>query len=334
MGDNTTLATIKMALVLLALCLGGFAQQKTPLDQGRGRMPQTAQEYLASFARGEDFTPPARGVFSQGVPDPEAVGLLGQHLATDTPRVREEIVHLLVAMARQTDPLTPNGADVIRDPHILNLLAGPGLSKRDLGREAAMDALRKLAMPSDLHRLGKTFTENLRKAPSEDAFLLVAKAKPEHAKSTVDDLAQTPQWRGNEAARIARAALGDAALESNFLTEASKAESHADGEALCRALGSLALIGTPKTLKAIAERLRTPLTTEVPHAFVRSVRLSVLEALLYNYPEEPVLYPNNIVIEANYEAAERFCEKVLGVAYKTSPPPFLTIRGYPIHVPF
>ena len=99
-------------------------------------------------------------------------------------------------------------------------------------------------------------------------------------------------------------------------------------------MGSLGLIGTPVTLKAVAERLRTPLTTEVPHAFERSDRLSALEALLYNYPNEPVLYPNNIVTEANYQDAERFCEKTFGVTYKTPPPPFMTIRGYPMPVPF
>lgn len=297
-------------------------------------MPQTVQEYLAAFQRGEDFAPPASGVFSKGAPDPVALDLLGQHLSTDTQEIREEIVHLLVAMARQTDPLTPKGADVIRDRQILDLLAGPGLLKHDSGRGAAMDALRKLTMPTDLHRMGDRLTENLRRAPSADAFLLVAKAKPDHARATVDALAGMPEWRNNEAAGIARAALGDAAIESKFLAEASKAEAEANGAALSHALGTLGLIGTPRTLKAVAERLRTPLTTGAPHASLRSVRLSVLDALLYNYPEEPVLYPNNIVTEANYGAAERFCEKAFGVTYKTPPPPFMTVRGYPMPVPF
>jgi hypothetical protein len=62
----------------------------------------------------------------------------------------------------------------------------------------------------------------------------------------------------------------------------------------------------------------------------KSVRLSTLEALLYNFPDQPVLYPNNIIDASAYTAAEQFCIATLGVTFTTPPPPFLTYRPFPI----
>jgi len=292
-------------------------------------MPTSAEEYIAAFRRGEDFTRPATGIIVDGQPDGAALQLLGQELAVADPSVREKIVGLLVDVGLRTDPLTPKGAEVLRHPQIIALLAVAGLSKPDLGREAAMDALRKLVIQSDLARFEDTFIKALVDAPTEEAFLLVAKAKPLKAKVLVDRLVQLPEWKEVEAAKIARAALGAKSVEDDYL---AAVEAATDGKALARALGPLALMGTPRSLKAIAERLRTPLTIHIPGAFEKSVRLNVLDALLYNFPDQPVLYPNNINTEADYTAAERFCTQTLGVTYKTPPPPFLTYRGYPIPV--
>lgn len=289
-------------------------------------MSTNAQDYIAAFQRGEDFTPPSIGVIVDGQPDRAAIQLLGKELAVTNPSVRENIVALLVDMGQRTDPLTPKGADVLRHPQIIALLAGAGLAKPDLGREAAMDALRKLVTRPDLARFEADLVNVLGDAPTEEAFLLVAKAKPQKAKVLVDRLSKLPEWKEVEAAKIARAALGDKDVEDEFLAAADAAT---DGKALAQALGSLALMGTPRSLKAIAERLRTPLTIHIPGAFEKAVRLNVLEALLYNFPDQPVLYPNNIIAEADYTAAERFCIKTLGVTYTDPPPPFLTYRGYP-----
>src|SRR6476661_1427772 len=89
---------------------------------------QSAQDYIAAFRRGEEFTPPAKGVFVNGQPDPAALKILGDELTTGQSSVREKLVHLLVDMGVQTDPLTPKGAEVLRHPQIIALLAGPGLA--------------------------------------------------------------------------------------------------------------------------------------------------------------------------------------------------------------
>jgi hypothetical protein len=293
-------------------------------------MHKSAQDYIAAFRRGEDIKRPLTGLIVGGQPDTEALQVLGQELAVADPQVREKIVELLVEMGLQTDPLTPKGAEVLRDRQIIAILAGPGLAKADLGRDAAMDALRKLVTQGDLARHEDVFVKTLIDAPSEEAFLLIAKAKPIKEKVFVERLARSPEWKDVEAAKIVRAALGAKDIEDKYLAEADGAK---DGKELAQALGPLALMGTPRSLKAIAERLRTPLTIEVPGAFEKSVRLNVLEALLYNFPDQPVLYPNNIITEEDYTAAERFCTNTLGVTYTSPPPPFMTYRGYPSFPP-
>lgn len=293
-------------------------------------MSKHAQEYLDAFARGQDFVPPAKGVFADGRPDDEALALLGKALEAGSPTVRENVVKLLVDMGRSTDPLTPEGADVLRHPRIIGLLAGTGLARPDLGREAAMDALRKLVSSRALAPFGEAFADTLGKAPSHEALLLVAKAKPAQARAVLERLNMLPRWRHEEACLIARAALGNAEDEERFIERARAASS---GEELARAVGPLGLMGTPRGLKLLGELLRTPLTVDIPGSMpgrsVKSVRLNVLDALLYNFPEEPALYPNNINRDDDYRAAERFCTKTLGVVYKDPPPPYLKFGNVP-----
>lgn len=314
-------------VVLLA---GSWAACGAP--QGN-TMSQNARAYIAAFERGEDFKAPSVGLVVQGQPDPAAIHVLANELAVATPEVREKIVALLAELGRSTDPLTPRGADVIRHPYIIEALSGPGLAKADVGREAAMDALRKLVTHPNLARFGASYVQTLEMAASPEAFLLVAKAKPAGAKALVERLAALPRWKQAEAAKVARAALGAADVEEKFLRAAAEAEAASDGKGLARALGTLGLIGTTRSLTAVASRLRTPITILIPRAMEKSVRLSVLEALLYNFPDVPELYPNNIVTEANYAAAEQFCTSALGVTYTTPRPPFLTYRAFPIPVP-
>ncbi len=317
--------------MLVMLTCKVFAPQAAQGGDGKTKIMITnAEDYIASFQRGEDFVPPAVAVIVHGQPDPAALRVLGQQLAIKDAPVREKIVALLVDMGRRTDPLTAKGADVLRNPQILAVLAGAGLVKPDLGREAAMDALRKLVTPSDLTRFGVAFTKALEEAPTEEAFLLVAKAKPPEAIPLVERLAETRRWKDVEAAKIARGALGKKEIEEKFLAAMAAAQ---NGTALARALSPLGLMGTPRSLKAIAERLRTPWTINVPGAYEKSVRLNVLEALLYNFPDQPVLYPNNIIKDSDYIAAELFCTATLGVVYTSPRPAFLTYRGYPLPLP-
>ncbi len=205
-----------------------------------------------------------------------------------------------------------------------------GLARADLGSEAALDALRKLVKQEQLARFANAIMKSLETSPSEEAFLLVAKAKPRGALSLLKKLAKQPGWQHVEATKIALGALGDKVQEDAFIERVKKADEAADGKALSQALGTLALMATPRSLKIIAEHLRTPLTIHIPNVYEKSVRLNVLEALLYSFPDQSVFYPNNIITEEDYKAAEVFCVKTFGVVYSVPPPPFMTYHGYPI----
>ncbi|MCU0577733.1 MAG: hypothetical protein MUD15_13075 [Desulfobacterota bacterium] len=285
-----------------------------------------AHDYIDAFRRGENVRGPLAGLITNGRPDGTALEVLGRGLADSDAQAREKIVDLLVQIGLETDPLTPEGAEVLRDRRIIAILSGPGLAKADLGREAALDALRKLVTPGDLAPFEDAYVKSLIDEPCEEAFLLVAKAKPVEQKVLVESLARSSEWIEEEAARIARAALGAKAIEDEYLAAVDTA---ADGRELAMALGPLALMGTPRSLKALAGLLRSPLVIHVPGLFDKSVRLNVLDALSYNFPDQPVLYANNIITEEDYTAAERFCTSALGVTYTTPPPPFMTLRGYP-----
>ena len=273
-------------------------------------MSTSAHDYIAALRHGEDIKGPLTGLIVNGQADDAALEVLGRELAVADPEVSEMLVYLLVDLGLQTDPLTPKGTEVLRDQRIIAILAGPGLSRADLGQYAAIDVLRKLVTQQDLARHEDAIVKALLDAPSEDAFLLVAKVKPVKEKVLVEQLARSPEWKEVEAAKIARAALGAKDIEDQYLAASNEAS---DGEALADALGPLALMGTPRSLKAIAALLRTPLTILIPRTYEKSVRLNVLEALLYNFPDQPVLYPNNIITEEDYTAAVRFCTDTLGV---------------------
>ena len=294
-------------------------------------MSESAQKYIAAFQQGEDFVPPAVGVIVNGQVDDAAIKQLEKELAVADPQVREKIVHLLVDMGLRTDALTPKGAEALRNPKILSALAGAGLAKPDLGREAALEALRKLATRHDLARFENNFTNALAEEPTNEAFLLVAKAKAHKAKDLVERLSKLPNWQGSETVKIVRAALGATDLEDEFIARIEEAK---NGEELAQAIGPLALIGTDRAIKAIAEKLRTPFTIEIsghmPGRSEKSARLNVLDGLLYNFPDQPELYPNNINSDEDYRAAERFCTETLGVVYKESPPPYMKYRDVPV----
>lgn len=307
-----------------------LAQVSAGDETERTSMSNAAQQYIEAFRRGEDFVAPAKGVFRDGEPDGAVLDVLGRELAAGSPNVRDNIVRLLVDMDQSTDPLTAKGAEVLRNQRILALLAGPGLASQDVARETSMESLRKLATGRDLAAFGEAFTSALERAPSDEALLLVAKAKPSQARQVVDKLRRLPRWQNAESARIASAALGSTVEEDRFLAAATAATT---GEALANALGPLGLMGTSRSLKVTAELLRSPLTIEIsghmPGKSVKSVRLNVLDALLYNFPDQPVLYPNNINQDEDYRAAERFCTATFGVVYRDPPPPYLKYGNLP-----
>ena len=68
-------------------------------------------------------------------------------------------------------------------------------------------------------------------------------------------------------------------------------------------------------------------------AFLQSVRLDIMAALSYNFPEKAFLYDNAIMNDGDYARVEKFCEETFGIVWKNPRPEFLTIQGFPSEPP-
>jgi hypothetical protein len=322
-----------MLLAVLLLCCNCAKGQ---------RMSSLADRYLEAFQRGEEFHGPSTGLIvggtphaasgqiMRGQPDRAVLAQLSQALTSDSPFVRQNVVALLVDIGLQVDPRRPEGTEALCDREIIETLVKGGLARRDAAREATMDALRKLVRPADLSAWADAFAKAVDEKPTKDALLMVAKAKAIGAKPLVAKLSQSPQWTNDESLRIAQAALGNKVIEDEFVAETAKSHASKDSKQFVESLAPLAMIGTRTSLVALAKYLRTPLTFLIPEALERSLRLNVLDALRYHYPDQPEFYPNNIHAEADYTAAEHFCTKELSVTYEMPVPPFMTYRPFPI----
>ena len=240
--------------------------------------------------------------------------------------VKENILLLIIA----TSTNTKEGPVVTIDDHkVLSILANQTLSKNALLVNTAIEALRKLVLSSDLAPYHEQFHQALQNSVSEARLLLIAKAKVVDAKELVNQIAEDPEWKSFEATRIAQAALGNNDITNEYIEAAKTQHDQEKIEAFIETLRILSLIGTEEALKAIAGYLRTPLILDRVQINKKSVRLDVLNGLVYNFPDQKILYPGQILSAESYTIAEQFCIKQLGIEYTEPQPPFMTYIGYP-----
>lgn len=310
-------------------------QEETPqltMDQ-RPAPVVTAAHHLQEFKAGGSFRPPSSGLVVDGRVDRAALALLEQGLLAGSAHERENIVELLFDIGFQCMHKAREGAVAVDDADIVRVLADKGAAQVDAARERAMELMRKHGVYTALAREGPMIARALEQSPSREVLLLVARAKAIEARPIMEELASDDEWRNETPLRVARAALGDTAMLAVYFEEFKEAKVSEDVRRYIQALNALALIGTPASLLLLAEELRTPLVQDVEGSYERSVRLVVLEGLVYNYPDEPALYPNRIITEADFREAEEFCERTLGATYDGPVPPFMTYRGHPEPLP-
>ena len=290
-----------------------------------------AETEIERFRQGERYQPPPPVYLSSGGIREEELMPFAAALRQESAAVREEIVRLLADLGKRSDPLYPIGGQLIREPRIISILIDDGLSRDDLGREASLTALQELAPPRLLLPHGRALTHDLETSPATTAFLLLAKAKPAGAAPLVRKLLGTPRWLKELNARVAMAALGETAIEKEY---ADAFTSAANGKDKANAARILGLIGTETALRTLASELRTDSIIDEPALYYeRSVRVDILQALSYNFPEEVALYETQIHDDSGYERAERFCEARLGVKWMHPRPPYLKVQGYPVPEP-
>jgi len=79
--------------------------------------------------------------------------------------------------------------------------------------------------------------------------------------------------------------------------------------------------------------MRTDMKIEMINVMIKSVRLDIVAALGYNFPDKEFLYDNAIMDDSGYERVEKFCEKTFGVTWTKERPEFLTVQGFPSQPP-
>jgi hypothetical protein len=215
---------------------------------------------------------------------------------------------------------------MIRDRAIIGVLVNNGLSRQGAARDVCLDLLQYAVPGSVLRDFGRQLAGNLKIYPDATLLLVIAKAKAPEAKDAVDSLMKIPGWAGETETRIAAAALGDSEIERSFIERFRAAQAPGEKAELAKQLG---LIGTEPALREVAAAMRSGMIIEMPGVSSRSIRIYLIEALSYNFPEETFLYDNAVNSDEDYTRIEKFCEERFGVRWKTERPPFLWIQGYP-----
>jgi|GEM_PF-1063833 len=324
-------AFVVTAIALAVVCsplLIANPTEKQPMQTAQKPVFKNARDLIEFFRQGGKYYDAYQlsSLMNGNQFAPETMKMLGKALETDNDDMRDKIVYLL---ERINDDVLKEYE--LRNPEIIALLIGPGFAKTDSARSKAMDLLRQRASTATLSRYGEIFLKALKEKPSGTTLMLIAKAKPKGAWEEVDRLSQLPERKDEKAMRIARAALGDTKIEDEYIADTQRKEDAGDVNGLSKSFYPLVEIGTQRTLQAVCRRMRSPIIIEYPGIERVSIRLNVMDALIYAFPEErKLLESNNVRRDEDYIRVEQFCEKATGVRYDGMPrPPFFTTLGYP-----
>lgn len=227
--------------------------------------------------------------------------------ACQDPTLGSGAVELLIEAGIRGDTAAARGANVIRRPRIIAGLVE--LAVR--GEETAQEALWRNVPSEDL----RAYAAELAPLTTEGTPLATKVA----AKAGAGTLADVP--RTHEHLPL-RAALGDPEAERTLL-EALEQE---DPTTKAKAIARLGEAGTPGALAALARLLRSPLRRPVGTDQEQSLRVDVLQALHYHWPQEPALFASKLVSDKHYARAERFIATQTGVEPSGDRPPFF-VRG-------
>jgi len=254
-------------------------------------------------------------------PDYKAIESYNTTLKPDN-TVREIVAKILVSTSIDSDPFLE-----MRDQKIIDILMEYGINENNSLRDFCLDSFHA-HVPSDiLIKYSQTLIRNFQNLqPSSEMLNIIAKAKFKELLPIVNSLMKDPYWSKQEQTLIALAALGNLKIENKFIDKFINTKDPKEKMNLAHTLG---YIGTKSALKALVSEMRTDLVYEMPHAFRKSVRVEIIEALSFNYPDKTFLWDNAILDDEGYVLVEKFCEEDFGIKWTKPRPSFLWIEGYP-----
>lgn len=244
----------------------------------------------------------------------------------DTDHVAMQTAKMLVQMGFQKDPLYDSGIRIFRDELIIKTLLEKGLSEPGTLADYILGTIQKHTPPEHIARFGPLFIDRLESAPDQTLLLVIAKGKIARARKILEREENQSRMSGWEEYIIALAALGDQELEAPYIEKFMNTD---DPETKARLAARLGQIGTSGALTALAKEVRTGLVIEMTNVMRKSVRLDIIAALSYNYPDKEFLYDNAINSDQDYARVEEFCREKFGVSWERERPDFLTVQGFP-----
>ncbi|MFO7914574.1 MAG: hypothetical protein R6U43_02650 [Candidatus Krumholzibacteriales bacterium] len=244
----------------------------------------------------------------------------------DTDHVAMQAAKMLVQFGFQLDPLYDSGIKILRDELIIRTLLEKGLNETGPLADYILETIQKHTPPEHIAKFGPLFIDRLESTPDQTLLLIIAKGKVLKARKILEREENQSRMSGWEEYKIALAALGDEELEAPYIDRFMKTD---DPETKAGLAAKLGLIGTRNALAALAEEVRTGLVIEMTNVMRKSVRLDIIAAMSYNYPDREFLYDNAITSDEGYQRVEEFCREKFGVTWEKERPDFLTIQGFP-----
>ena len=247
-------------------------------------------------------------------------------------RYREKLVSALIEIGLKSHPLAHHYIYEINHPHIIGLLFYAVTAKYDSVSGYTLEQLRNVVAPRNLTvNVEKNIDFFVRHIDSE-AILTLAKAKPPNAQKVIKAIAEDSSWNKTTEYKILKAAVNSPQDEDDFIQALTRAKT---GEEFVKALESLYLSGTSKSLRTMCQYFRSPLLVDWgpsgPNgAPQKSVRLYIMDGLRYNFPGDIIFHSQNVQSDDDYQLVEKFCEERFGIQWSESRPKFLTILPVPL----
>ncbi|MBK8804208.1 MAG: hypothetical protein IPN71_19540 [Fibrobacteres bacterium] len=205
----------------------------------------------------------------------------------------------------------------IQDREILAGLLQGSATIQDRGTSEAMDLLIGRCDPRILATMPDAILRPLQGDHFEPWLMLVAYAKPAGAQEILQRLAvKHPRLKADGEWMIAMAANGDQTLESSYIKSFLTTDDPSRKEDQAKVLR---MIGTRKSLSALAQEMRTPMVYSLGRVFQTPLRETIAIQLSMVFPELGCPFPINS--EECYAKVEAFCEKEFGTKWKSKRPP-------------
>ena len=266
---------------------------------------------------------------------PDAIKNLISELKAATLNQRVHAIGLLTDLGRvmiAADDIFPErpGPIVVEPQVIAYMTEQLGDKDKDI-RNPACITLAALVPAELFQQYNETIIQALTKYPETDAAIVLL-GKVKSPKSMALLRKTEVSGASPEDAQMAMARLGDELAEQGVINNYLKSESVQEKAEQARRLG---YVSSDKSIKLLAEEIRSPDYYEWHPPAIRSLRVHIIEGLHLAFMQETLFWQPLIppVDDSYYESIEKWLTENVGVTWKQDRPEFLYQIDSPIMPP-